>query len=90
MRTLPLLFSTLGLVALATGQNLRKGLVDADCVIVGRQVGKKPHGDSLSLHRVQVLENLRGADGYRAVTVIDCSSILIILFSRFVSTITPP
>lgn len=71
MRLLPVLCSALAIAATAAAQSLRRGLVEADAVFVGRQVGKKPHGDSLSLHRVQVLENLRGADGYRAVTVID-------------------
>ena len=71
MRILPLLFSTLGLVALATAQNLRRGLVDADVVVVGRQVGKKAHGDGLAMHRVQVISDVRGASGNTAVTVLD-------------------
>ncbi|MCK5943380.1 MAG: hypothetical protein KAI24_15470 [Planctomycetes bacterium] len=71
MRLLPVLCSALLLASAATGQSLRRGLVDADAVFVGRQVGKKPHGDALALHRVQVIEHLRGADGYPAVTVID-------------------
>lgn len=71
MRTLPLLFSTLGVAALANAQDLRRGLIDADVVIVGRQVGKKPFGDDLAMHRVQVLDDIRGADGNAAVTVLD-------------------
>ncbi|MFN3242575.1 MAG: hypothetical protein ACE37K_13815 [Planctomycetota bacterium] len=71
MRLLPVLCSALALAATAAAQSLRRGLVDADAVFVGRQVGKKPHGDSLTLHRVQIVENVRGVDGHRAVTVID-------------------
>jgi len=71
MRTLPLLFSTLGVAALANAQDLRRGLIDADVVIVGRQVGKKPFGEDLAMHRVQVLDDIRGADGNAAVTVLD-------------------
>jgi len=71
MRLIPVICSALALAATTTGQSLRRGLVEADAVFVGRQVGKKPHGDKLNLHRVQILENVRGVDGYQAVTVID-------------------
>lgn len=71
MRHLPVLLSALALAATATSQSLRRGLVEADAVFVGRQIGKKPHGDALTLHRVQILENVRGVDGYKAVTVLD-------------------
>ena len=71
MRSLLLLCSALALAATATGQNLRRGLVSADAVLVGRQVGKTSRGDALVLHRVQVLEAVRGLDGARAVTVLD-------------------
>lgn len=69
----PFLFvcSALALAATVTGQNLRRGLVSADAVIVGRQAGKKPYGDALTLHRVQVLEAVRGLAGERTVTVLD-------------------
>ena len=72
MMRLPLVLCAPLLLAIAApGQGLRRGLVDADAVFVGRQVGKKPHGDALVLHRVQVLEGLRGLDGASAVTVLD-------------------
>jgi len=71
MRTFPFLISVLGLAALATGQDLRKGLVRADAVVVGRQVGKKAHNDDVALHRIQIINDIRGADGHKAVTVID-------------------
>ena len=50
MRSLLLLCFALALAATATGQNLRRGLVSADAVLVGRQVGKTSRGDSLTLH----------------------------------------
>jgi hypothetical protein len=71
MRILPTLCSVLGLAAIATSQNLRKGLVRADAVIVARQVGKKAHSDQISLHRLQVIQNVRGAPEAKSVTVID-------------------
>jgi hypothetical protein len=70
MRPFVLLLSAL-LAVSATAQDLRRGLVESDAVVVGRQVGKKPHGDELVLHRVQVLRDVRGAAGAAAVTVID-------------------
>jgi hypothetical protein len=71
MRPLFFVCSALALAATTTGQNLRRGLVSADAVLVGRQVGKTSQGDALTLHRVQVLEAVRGLDGARAVTVLD-------------------
>lgn len=71
MRTVPILCSTLCLTALCAGQDLRRGLVDADAVIVGRQVQKRAHDDDLTLHRVQVVLDVRGAGGAPAVTVLD-------------------
>ena len=65
------LCAALTLAATASSQSLRKGVVDADALIIGRQVGKQLVGDALALHRVQVLEAIRGVDGDRAVTVID-------------------
>ncbi|MBL8732818.1 MAG: hypothetical protein JNN13_10655 [Planctomycetes bacterium] len=70
MRLLTLLGS-LSLLPFATGQDLGRGLVDADVVVVARQVGKKPFGDDLVLHRVQVLHDVRGAGADTAVTVLD-------------------
>ena len=75
MRTLPLIVSVLGFAAIASGQDLRKGLTRADAVLVARQVGKKPHGDEIALHRLQVLHNVRGALGQNTVTVIDWPSL---------------
>lgn len=64
----------LALVALAVAapaQELRRGLVAADAVVVARQVGKTAHGENVELHRVQVLHDVRGAGGATAVTVLD-------------------
>jgi hypothetical protein len=69
MRTPSFVF--LALLSLAPAQELRRGLVAADAVLVGRQVGKKPHDDTVTLHRVQVLLDVRGAQGATAVTVLD-------------------
>jgi hypothetical protein len=71
MSTFPVLISVLGLAALASGQDLRKGLARADAVLVGRQVGKTAHSDDVTLHRVQVISDIRGASAHKAVTVID-------------------
>jgi hypothetical protein len=57
--------------ALAPAQDLRRGLVDADAVVVGRQLGKTNHDEDLALHRVQVLLDVRGASGHAHVTVLD-------------------
>ena len=70
MRTLTILCSLSFLLA-APAQELRHGLVRADVVVVGRQVGKTAHDDQVTLHRVQVLHDVRGADGNTAVTVLD-------------------
>lgn len=70
MRTLPLL-GLLFAVAALPAQDLHRGLAAADAVIVGRALGKTAHGTDLDLHRVQVLDELRGANGARAVTVLD-------------------
>jgi len=59
------------LASLAPAQDLRRGLTDADVVVVGRQVGKTVHDENLVLHRVQVLMDIRGAVGNTAVTVLD-------------------
>ena len=71
MRTFPFMCSTLCLTALLAGQELRRGLVGADAIVVGRQVGKQAHDDDVVLHRVQVLLDVRGANGATAVTVLD-------------------
>ena len=71
MRPLLPIGSSLLLLALLPAQDLRRGLVDADVVIVGRQVGKTAHDEDVALHRVQVLHDVRGAAGHTAVTVFD-------------------
>jgi hypothetical protein len=65
------LCSFLALAAMAPAQELRRGLIGADAVVVGRQVGKTPHGEHVVLHRVQVVHDVRGANGATAVTVLD-------------------
>ncbi|MCU0864943.1 MAG: hypothetical protein MUC36_14225 [Planctomycetes bacterium] len=71
MRKLLLVCSTFAFAAAPTAQELRRGIVDADAVVVGRQVGKTTHDADLVLHRVQVLNAVRGGDGAAAVTVLD-------------------
>ena len=70
-RLLFILSAALALPATSTGQSLRKGVVDADALLVGRQIGKQPAGDAVTMHRVQVLDTIRGLDGERVVTVLD-------------------
>ena len=71
MRTLTLLSSMLCAAAVAPAQELRRGLVDADAVLVGRMVGKKPFDDTVTMNRVQVLAAVRGVGDATAVTVLD-------------------
>lgn len=72
MKQLPILtFVVLAAAALAPAQELRKALLQADLVAVGRQVGRDAHGDDLVLHRVQIVDAVRGAEGATAVTVLD-------------------
>ena len=59
------------LAASLPAQDLRRGITDADVVVVGRQVGRTPHDENVALHRVQVLHDVRGASGNTAVTVLD-------------------
>lgn len=61
----------LAILPSAPAQELRRGLVDADVVVVARQVARTPHGERLVLHRLQVLLDVRGAGGAAAVTVLD-------------------
>lgn len=65
------LCATLATTALAVGQDLRRGLVDADAVVVGRVVGKQPFDENVVLHRLQIVREVRGAGGASAVTVLD-------------------
>ncbi|MCR9246182.1 MAG: hypothetical protein NXI31_14220 [bacterium] len=70
--TLTVLATTVAtLPATLRAQNLRRGISDADLVAVARQVGKRPHNDRVTLHRVQILEDVFGSDGRAAVTVLD-------------------
>jgi hypothetical protein len=64
-------FALLAPASLLPAQELRKALVDADAVVVARQVGKTPHDDDVTLHRLQVVLDVRGAGGATAVTVLD-------------------
>ncbi|HEX6810334.1 MAG TPA: hypothetical protein VF384_01810 [Planctomycetota bacterium] len=71
MRALITISISLLLLGSLPAQDLRRGLVDADAVVVGRQVGKTVHDEDIVLHRVQVLHDVRGAAGNTAVTVFD-------------------
>jgi hypothetical protein len=61
----------LGLIAAVSAQELRRGLVAADAVIVARQLGKTAHDEDVELHKLQVLHDVRGAKGAPTVTVLD-------------------
>jgi hypothetical protein len=66
------LFLLCATAVLSPAQDLRHGLVDADVVAVARQVGKRAASDDVDLHRLQVIERIRGLDdATTAVTVID-------------------
>ncbi|MDA7936537.1 hypothetical protein N9B90_01190 [bacterium] len=71
MRTFSILVSVVGLAAIAPSQDLRTGLIRADAVIVGRQVGKTSHSETVNLHRIQVINEVRGANNRKSITVID-------------------
>jgi hypothetical protein len=71
MRTILCFCSMISLAAVAAAQDLRRGLVDADAVVVGRQVGREDFDENVTLHRVQVLRNVRGAGEASTLTVID-------------------
>ncbi|MCA8975475.1 MAG: hypothetical protein KDC98_12200 [Planctomycetes bacterium] len=61
-------------LALASGlsaQELRRGINDADVVVVARQIGKTRHDDRLDLHRLQIIHRVRGGAEETAVTVLD-------------------
>src|SRR5262245_21080338 len=56
----------------ALAQDLRKALADTDLVAVAREVGKTAFSADVELHRLQLVESLRGArDGQTAAVVID-------------------
>ena len=71
MRTNLLSISLLCLAAALPGQDLRRGIVDADAVVVGRAVMRTEHSSDLVLHRLQVLRNVRGAGEHATVTVLE-------------------
>ena len=61
----------LALLPLLPAQDLRRGLIAADAVVVARAVGHKAHDADVNLHTLQVLHDVRGAGGATAVTVLD-------------------
>ncbi len=71
LRTIPLPTAFFALLALAPAQDLRRGLVAADAVVVAREVAKTAHDEDVTLHRLQVLLDVRGAAEVRTVTVLD-------------------
>lgn len=68
MRTL---LPLLALLPLLPAQDLRKGLIAADAVVVAREIGKTPHDDDVTVHRLQILLDVRGAAGASSVAVLD-------------------
>lgn len=72
IRCIPLVSLVLAVTGIVRAQDLRKALADADLVVIGRQVGKRPAGDAVVLHRLQVVDGVRGHDReLPAVTVLD-------------------
>jgi hypothetical protein len=71
MRTLATLFPILCLATGLTAQELRRGLVDADAVVVARGVMRTERSEDLVLHKLQVLRNVRGAGAHATVTVLE-------------------
>jgi hypothetical protein len=65
------LLAPLAVQASLSAQELRRALVDADAVVVARQVGKTAHDDDVTVHRLQVVLDVRGAAGATAVSVLD-------------------
>ena len=60
----------------ATAQDLRKGLADADLVVVGRDVGNTKVADGVVSHRIQIIEGIRGRNSNKkAVTVLDWTKV---------------
>jgi len=64
-----LVLAIAGSSAVAPAQELRKALANADAVLVGRQVGKEQATAEIVVHRVQVLQAVRGVAG--AVTTVN-------------------
>ncbi len=48
------------LAAVAPGQQLRRGILDAEAVVVARPVGVLSLGEKRLLHRFEVVETLTG------------------------------
>jgi len=70
LRVLPFVLVACAPVALA--QDLRKALTEADVVAVARAVGKTAFSEDVELHRLQLVEPLRGArDGQTTAVVVD-------------------
>lgn len=58
--------------ATLNGQDLRRGLIEADLIAVGRQVHREELTPDLALHRLQIVELLRGGKSdLTSVTVLD-------------------
>lgn len=56
----------------AAAQELRKGLADADLVVVGREVSQTTIAEGLLSHRIQIIEGIRGRNSdKKAITVLD-------------------
>jgi len=67
-----LVLAIAGCSTVAVAQELRKALATADAVLVGRQVGKEEATAEIVVHRVQVLQAVRGtAAGVTTVSVLD-------------------
>ena len=66
-----ILLASLAFVAIVPAQELRRGLVDADAIVVARQLGKTPHDEDVVLHRLQILLDVRGGGGNATLTVLD-------------------
>jgi hypothetical protein len=71
MRTILTSFPFLCLCAVAPTQDLRRGLVDADAVLVARGVARSEHADQIVVHKLQVLRHVRGAADQATVSVIE-------------------
>ena len=72
VRLLPLAIAYSLVAATLAAQDLHRGLIEADLVAVGRQVGKEEASPELTVHRVQIVSAIRGVPaGATAVSVLD-------------------
>lgn len=71
MRTLLTVSSLLCLATAASAQELRRGLMDADAVVVARGVQRTERGTDLVLHKLQVIRHVRGAAEQATLTVLE-------------------